>query len=648
MELKYIWVKEYNNIKEAGFNFKHSGNKEFLYTNGELIIIDSLTNTQNFFGENITGVTAIVGKNGAGKTNLGEFINYNLAHATNGMFSTYYDSGAGIIIIDNFIFKQEKLIIKNEQSLRELGYIINEYEIAPLDHEGNGSWSLMAKNRYIYYSPTFEFRYIDMRDNLTNISTSYLAFNDLYYTDKHYYSKRHVNSYQYNPTDSLIAHYRNEMIRQSDFILNNDVEALIGESPIKMKISVDMVKENRLLQRPFFPDSDEKQQYKEDLWTKLSEIESDIWRSGFSHLSNFVVNQDEHNSTHNYYSIPIKEKKSMFRQIFFLNLFKILLNNNKSFPKSFFDDFLNKRRQKTDIESIRKLRKIDNKLTILLNNCEWDDSEQKVYIDTSNWDDNERNIFDLIRNLYINIDSKAKSNIFNDLLTLCKEVTEDASFFHYQFLHVYSSGQQTFLNFYSRFYYAKNQLNKVENYENESFRDQIIVFFDEGEVALHPEWQRRFFKRAISFISELFNDRKIQIILTTHSPFVLSDIPKQNIIFLERDENGNTKLADVDREDTFGANIYTLLSDSFFMENTIGEFAREKIKWALEKLDPKIQSEISDSEKAEINYIISLIGEPIIKDQMEYLFRMRFENDEVELLKQQVKELQDQLKNQAQ
>src|SRR5690606_28520244 len=139
---------------------------------------------------------------------------------------------------------------------------------------------------------------------------------------------------------------------------------------------------------------------------------------------------------------------------------------------------------------------------------------------------------------------------------------------------------------------------------NESFRDQIIVFIDEGEVALHPEWQRRFFKRAISFISELFNDRKIQIILTTHSHFVLSDIPKQNIIFLERDENGNTKLADVDREDTFGANIYTLLSDSFFMENTIGEFAREKIKWALEKLDPKIQSEISDSEKAEINYII--------------------------------------------
>lgn len=63
--------------------------------------------------------------------------------------------------------------------------------------------------------------------------------------------------------------------------------------------------------------------------------------------------------------------------------------------------------------------------------------------------------------------------------------------------------------------------------------------------------------------------KKFQFVIATHSPFVVSDIYDENIIYLGRD-NINSK--------TFGGNIFDIFKDDFYVSNTIGAFSEEIIK----------------------------------------------------------------------
>jgi len=73
MELVYLWVEEYKNIKKQGFNFSPRFNCRYDEEKKELSIDENDDYIENFFGKNIN-VTAIVGKNGSGKSNLLELL----------------------------------------------------------------------------------------------------------------------------------------------------------------------------------------------------------------------------------------------------------------------------------------------------------------------------------------------------------------------------------------------------------------------------------------------------------------------------------------------------------------------------------------------------------------------------------------------
>ena len=71
---------------------------------------------------------------------------------------------------------------------------------------------------------------------------------------------------------------------------------------------------------------------------------------------------------------------------------------------------------------------------------------------------------------------------------------------------------------------------KIENTESKSFDCEGIVLIDELETHLHVELQKNIFPLLTSFFP------KIQFIVTTHSPFVLSSIENSVIYDLERKE----------------------------------------------------------------------------------------------------------------
>ncbi len=71
-----------------------------------------------------------------------------------------------------------------------------------------------------------------------------------------------------------------------------------------------------------------------------------------------------------------------------------------------------------------------------------------------------------------------------------------------------------------------------------------IVLIDEIETSLHPRAQRRLMRD----LAKVARDREIQIILTTHSPYVLDELPPEARIYLMDGAGGKTAVVGVSPE----------------------------------------------------------------------------------------------------
>lgn len=109
--------------------------------------------------------------------------------------------------------------------------------------------------------------------------------------------------------------------------------------------------------------------------------------------------------------------------------------------------------------------------------------------------------------------------------------------------------------------------------------------------------------------------QSINIIVVTHSPFILSDIPAPYILYLPLSEN---KV----KRNTFGGNVYDLLKDSFFLDSAIGDFAQSKLD---EILSVYNQQKNNDrrlfflKKHVEFRFTISQLGEPYLQNAFRYM-----------------------------
>ena len=198
-------------------------------------------------------------------------------------------------------------------------------------------------------------------------------------------------------------------------------------------------------------------------------------------------------------------------------------------------------------------------------------------------------------------------------------------------INVMSSGEQHLVHTMQSVLYHILNVNSVHNSkESKNKYEYINIIFDEIELYFHPEYQRRFVFELLERLDSLKKGnhipkiKGINILFCTHSPFILSDIPKQNVLFLGEKKDFKT----------FGANITTLLANSFFMENLIGEFAKNKINEVIRWIT---------QDKEDILKTIKLIDEPILRNKLIEMYYEKFPDKEREKSEEKIRALAEQL-----
>lgn len=152
---------------------------------------------------------------------------------------------------------------------------------------------------------------------------------------------------------------------------------------------------------------------------------------------------------------------------------------------------------------------------------------------------------------------------------------------------------------------------------SEAIQPNLILLLDEPENYMHPEMCRTFIRNLNVLLSKRNPNTELQVLISTHSPFMLSDVMASQVIKMDYDENGKCVISE-SKKPYYAANIHSIMADGFFLEYTIGEQARifleDKFK-LLQRLTC-MNRNLSSSEREELTMIRSLIpniGDALIR-----------------------------------
>ncbi|MCA4014313.1 AAA family ATPase [Vibrio vulnificus] len=142
--------------------------------------------------------------------------------------------------------------------------------------------------------------------------------------------------------------------------------------------------------------------------------------------------------------------------------------------------------------------------------------------------------------------------------------------------------------------------------------ERTLFLFDEPETHLNPSWRTYYHRYLSKAIVDNGNDMfKSSVILSTHSPFMVSSLKRENVLFFKRDENGSIQMSPVNSQ-TYGASFEVLIKQHFGLRSLISQTVVEAVK----ELLPKDES--SEAAEKARDWIESNLG-----DSMEKAYLLR-------------------------
>lgn len=539
MSIIYYYIKKYKHIQNQQFNFKTT---DIICKFENNILTLNQNNYINLHDKNIK-INAIVGENGSGKSTLIEslpFFNDTYEDKLKYIF-VFIDKLQIIKVVSNFISNND---IENKTSLKFETSIMSEYikdNSILFISEVINHFSILSKNinnqcldsRLENYSKKFfhpENEKNLIEENLLDNKETFSIFTEKY--------KNHLLSHQHTSHIFTLLNTKHNFLKEYINIPRN----IIVEFNDKTQYFADdnNFKNNVLSENDLVDEDFDESEFSDEEDLELSKIELD------KDLE--IDNTNERN----YFSGYDLGETDLSKFHMLESIYNYLIENKIN--KAIKEKYINKNFDNEKIK-FQELLKIDEELNVNKDILKKINFTESFIIKNKNI--KSKNDFSFKINL-----SDLKKTIFKDYLDLQENYICESFVFSWEY--ELSQGEMILLNLISHIF------EHSKKYQ----RKNILIILDESDIFLHPKWQKSLLFIIINFIKMNLSKFQFHIILTTHSPFILSDLNDTQIIYLEKGMvNSEIKL------NTFASNIHDLLSESFFMgDNLMGDFAKQTLK----------------------------------------------------------------------
>ena len=148
--------------------------------------------------------------------------------------------------------------------------------------------------------------------------------------------------------------------------------------------------------------------------------------------------------------------------------------------------------------------------------------------------------------------------------------------------------------------------------------ENSIILIDEPELSLHPKWQQR--------IVDVYKKigKNNQIIIATHSPHILGSVKKENIMLLDKDDEGKIGVKTIDEYDSYGQPTNRVLKDIMGLETTRNPKVFKLLEEAGELVDKnEYESEEFKTKYKELREILGNKDEDLLLMDMDIQIRKK-------------------------
>lgn len=568
-ELLYVYIKKIDRCFEnQSFNFSNDYYVEYDNKNKKLKITKNDNNVlKDFFSPKIKSINLVVGKNGSGKTTLFDLLGlkkvdrynlFNLNNNNDGWFALYKCNNKEGFYVEGF--NPDLLFINQE--------LINEQLINPL------------------YAVHF-----------------YYDFNRMELCDKFFAnSNTHIN---------LPFLFYNKEITNSLLLLNPKL-INSGEDPSYL-INRKYIKNGNLADL-YYLASNNYNFFKEIEDIDLKIVIKISKNYNFSQLDEIFKNKFNHDEYSNLF-IKDRYRYRLFKEIVYAG-YKFIENSEKKTDYIVEINNIN--------TNLRILEKINQMCAIA---CRYIKKNSYSFISYSYLDELCHNISQLPE-YYLNYQYLSINEKEDDYLGIEISLTETFNQNAYEILRLYellsgrlnsdylkqifqvhlnhqiSEGELGLINTYSGIYYAL-----TNEYKNQK---SAIILLDEPDKSFHPMWIASFIDNLIKLVESIDNEMTYQFIISTHSPFMLSDVPKEAITCIDIvDHHRIVSQA----KTSFASNYYDIIKDTFFLKDSVGTFAKRKINEIIEEIN-NLNSNTNQETITKLNNLINIIDDPYLKNTL--------------------------------